>query len=155
MNEAASIIKNIFTGITGYFGVKFIPSILIPIFGVLFGFENNLILRAILLLVIIEFVLGMALAFRAAEPTKRKAERASKSAFKLAIYGLLISAGHLTEQITPGTTFIEEAITTFLGLTELILILESTGKLGFAVPQQLLVRIQSWRDGGSNKDTQP
>lgn len=69
-----------------------------------------------------------------------------KTGTKLAIYGLMASAGHLTEAIIPGTTFVDSAIISFLAITELISILENAGKVGYAIPKKLLNRLDELRD---------
>ena len=144
MSEFFMIIQGIFTGIREFFSLKFLPSFLIPIFGALFGFEMQKIIEALLLLVAIDFVTGIISAYTSKETIKSKS--AVRSAFKIAVYGLLVSAGHLTEQITPGSTYIEEAVTTFLALTELISIIENIGKMGFAIPKKLLNQLHKIRD---------
>lgn len=144
MSDFFTITKNIFSGIGEFFAMKFVPSFLIPLFGILFGFENTNILQALLVLVVIDFITGIASAYVSNEPIKSRS--AVRSAFKITVYGLLIAAGHLTEQITPGTTFIEEAVSTFLALTELISIIENIGKMGFAIPRKLLNQLHKLRD---------
>ena len=138
------IIQGLMLGIKEYFDLKLIPSILIPTFGFLFGFESQSIMLGLMALVVMDFITGIASAKKNGEPIRSRS--AVKSAYKVAIYGLLVSAGHITEQIVPLTTYIEEAVTTFLALTELISIIENVGKMGFAIPQKLLNQLQRWRD---------
>lgn len=144
MIDFISITKGVFTGIAEFFTLKLFPSFFVPVYGMLFGFETQKILQALLFLVIIDFITGIASAYVAKEHIRSRS--AVRSAFKIAVYGLLISAGHLTEQITPGGTFIEEAVTTFLALTELISIIENIGKMGFAIPRKLLNQLHKFRD---------
>lgn len=144
MNDYLLSIKSVFQGLQNFYFLKFLPSFIIPFAGFLFGYENDKVLLALFLLVAFDFITGIVAAHMAGERIRSRI--AVRSAFKVAIYGLLVSSGHLTEQITPGTTFIEEAITTFLALTELISILENAGKMGYAVPQKLLNQLQNWRN---------
>ncbi len=144
MTDIFSTLKGIYDGIGTFFVMKFFPSFALPIFGMFFGFDNPMILKALLILVTFDFITGIFSAHVAGEQIKSKS--AVRSAFKIAVYGLLISAGHLTEIITPGTTFIEEAVTTFLALTEFISIIENIGKMGFAVPRKLLNQLHKLRD---------
>ncbi len=144
MNDFYLVTKGVFTGIQDFFVVKLLPTILVPLYGMLFGFETENILQALLFLVVIDFITGIVSAHVSGEPIKSRS--AVRSAFKIAVYGLLVSAGHLTEQITPGGTFIEEAVTTFLALTELISIVENVGKMGFAIPRKLLNQLHKLRD---------
>lgn len=144
MRETMGIIQGLLKGVADYFSVKFLPSIVLPSFGFLFGFGSEKIMLGLLVLVTMDFITGIASAKKMGEPIRSR--NAVKSAYKVAIYGLLVSAGHITEQIVPLTTYIEEAVTTFLALTELISIIENTGKMGFAIPQKLLNQLQVWRD---------
>jgi len=134
-------IQKIFEGFLDLVHLKVIPSVIIPVFAVLFGFENQQIFLALFCLIIFDFITGVIGAHTSGEEIKSKT--AVRSAFKVAVYALLVSAGHLTEQITPGFTFIEEAITTFLALTELISILENVGKMGFPIPNKLLNKLRT------------
>lgn len=144
MSELISILRGIYEGVVHFFGIKLLPSVVIPVFGVLFGLQNPAILRALMILVVIDFITGIASAKVANEQIRSRA--AVRSAFKVAVYGLLVSAGHLTEVIVPGNLFIEEAVVSFLALTELISVIENIGKMGFAVPSKLLNQLQKLRD---------
>lgn len=147
MRDSLFTLKSVFDGVWEFASVKFWSSLLVPLFGVFFGFENPAILQALFLLTAIDFVTGVCSARVAGEQIKSRI--AVKSAYKVAVYGLLVSSGHLAEMITPGGTFIEEAVTSFLALTELISIIENVGKMGFAVPNKLLNQLQKLREGTS------
>lgn len=136
--------KEIFAGIFDTFSVKILPTLIIPSAGFLFGYDNFLSLQALLVLIVIDFITGIASAKKSGEEIKSK--KVVKSAFKIGIYGMLVSSANLTETIAPGTTYMVETMTTFLALTELISILENAGKLGFAVPQKWLNQLHKWRD---------
>ncbi len=144
MRNTLGTVKGVMVGVGEYFSVKFYPSVIIPAFSFLFGVGNEKIMLALLVLVVMDFITGIASAKKAGVPIESR--RAVKSAYKVAIYGLLVSAGHLTDGVVPFTAYIVEAITTFLALTELISIIENVGKMGFAVPAQLLNQLQKWRD---------
>jgi len=144
MIELFVAIKGIFIGIGEFFYLKVFPSLFVTTFGVLFGFDTQGILQALLILVIMDFVTGIASAYYKHEPINSGV--AVRTAVKITVYGLLVAAGHLTEEITPGNTFIEEAVTTFLALTELISIIENIGKMGFAIPKKLLNQLHKFRD---------
>lgn len=144
MNEFLAITKGVFEGIGNFFSLKVIPSFIVPLLGLLFGLGNPMVLKALFLLVVIDFITGIASAYVAKEPIRSRS--AVRSAFKVAVYGMLIAAGHLTEAIVPGTTFIEEVVVSFLALTELISIIENIGKMGYAVPKKLLNQLQKLRD---------
>lgn len=144
MTEFIYIVNNIFRGTAEFFGIKLIPAILIPVFGAFFGFDNLIILRALLFLIAFDFVTGVVSAHKNGEPIKSKG--IVRTAFKVAVYGILVSSGYLTEQVTPGTWHIQDAVIVFLALTELISIIENVGRMGYAIPKKLLMRLQNLRD---------
>lgn len=137
-------IKEVFYGIGEFVSIKLVPSYLLPVFGYLIGFENFFILKALVVIIIFDFITGIFAAYKTEEVIKSK--KAIRSAYKLAVYGLLVSAGHLTDIIVFNTNFIETAMSTFLVLTELISIIENADKMGYAVPQKLLNQLHRWRD---------
>lgn len=145
MRDTLSIVKGLFEGVKDYFSLKFFSSFLLPTFSFLFGMGNQNIVYGLLALIVFDFITGVCAAKHIGHPIQSR--NAVKSAYKVAVYGLLISAGHITEVILPGMTYIEQAVTSFLAVTELISIIENAGKLGFAVPQRLLNQLQKWRDG--------
>lgn len=144
INELFNVIKDTVMGLFESFFAKLLPAVILPVAGFMFGFDNFLTLEALLVLIVIDFITGISGAKITGKPIESK--KVAKSAFKIAIYGLLVSAAHLTETIAPGETFMVETMTTFLALTELISILENAGKLGFAVPQKWLNQLHKWRD---------
>lgn len=143
MREVITTVVDIFKGMLDTFILKLFPTIVLPSAGFLLGFDNFLSIQALLVLIVIDFVTGISAAKVSREEIKSK--KAVKSAFKVAIYGLLVSAAHLTETIAPGTTFMAETMITFLAVTELISVIENAGRLGFAVPQKLLNKLHELR----------
>ncbi len=60
---------------------------------------------------------------------------------------MLITTARLSEYSLPDVIgYLDETIIAFLCLTELISVLENTGKMGYAIPAQLLNKLKSWRD---------
>ncbi len=144
MTDFFHIIQRVFRGIWDFIGIKLIPAVLIPAFGFLFGVNNSHIIQALLALIFFDFITGVFSAYHSGEIIKSKG--IVRSAFKVAIYGLLISAGHLTDGVSPFPSFIQDAVTTFLALTELISIIENVGKMGYAIPKKLLHKLEKLRD---------
>lgn len=151
MRDTVAIIQGLMVGVGEYFQVKIIPSVIIPIFGFLFGFQSQSIMLGLLVLIAMDFLTALLAAKKLGAPINSRS--AVKSAYKVAVYGLLVSAGHITEVIVPFSTYIEEAVTTFLALTELISIIENVGKMGFAVPQKLLNQLEKWREAEPKQPT--
>ncbi len=127
-----------------YFYTKVVPAIIMPAFLLFFGKGNFIIIQALILLVIMDMITGIWSAYVTGEIVTSR--RAVRSAYKLVVYGLLVSGSHLAEVILPGQFFLEQVVTSFLGITELISIIENSGKMGFAVPQKLLAKLESFRD---------
>lgn len=147
LHEITQMVKTILSGVSHAFFSKLIPSLMIPLvpsLSFLFGTDNFLAMQALLVLIVIDFITGIFSARKVGEEIKSK--KAVKSAFKIGVYSLLVSSAHLAESIMPGSTFLVEAMTSFLALTELISILENAGKMGFAVPKKLLNQLHKLRD---------
>lgn len=68
-----------------------------------------------------------------------------RTAFKIVIYFLLISAGHMADITLFGMRFVEGGLIGFLGATEMISILENFGQAGHAVPQKILNQLEEYR----------
>lgn len=97
---------------------------------------QQLALMAVFCLIVMDFVLGVAAA-RATGDTIRSAKLVRKG-IKLTVYFSLIAAARVTEHAIPFMAFLDETVTGFLAATELLSILENTGRLGFAVPQKVV-----------------
>lgn len=69
------------------------------------------------------------------------------TAGKVAAYFTLISAGNLAEHGTQNyIPFLDETIIGFLCATELLSILENTGRMGYAVPQKLINKLSQYKN---------
>lgn len=99
---------------------------------------------AIIVLVSIDLLTAIMAEYKNGNPIESR--KALKTATKLVVYGLFLAAVHLTEAIVPGTTFLDEAVLSFLALTELISVMENIGKMGYPIPMLLLNRLKHWRD---------
>ena len=99
-------------------------------------------LIALLMLIVLDFIFGIASARVNKQPVQSSKIR--RSAFKVATYYLMVSAGFLAEK---SVTFlpIDETILAFLVLTELISILENAGRCGFAIPKTLLAQLEEYQ----------
>jgi len=142
--EILSNIKWVFVGMVDFINTKVVMSLLSPLGVFLFGINHVVILKALICLVVIDFITGSWSARESGEVISSR--KASRSAYKLVVYGLLAAGSHLTELILPGGTYLEEIVISFLALTEMISILENVGKAGFAIPHKLLKKLQVYRD---------
>lgn len=100
---------------------------------------------AILILIVFDFITSIAAQKKHGHPII--SSKIFRSAKKVAVYFLLISAGFLAERGTQNLVpIIDETIMGFLAITELISILENIGKLGYAVPQKLLNQLIKYKN---------
>lgn len=109
----------------------------------LFGPNGHPVNAILITLVIFDFVTAIMVSFKKGEPIESK--KAFKTVTKIVVYGIFLSASHLTEQVIPGTTFLDETAGSFLAITELISIIENIGHLGYAIPKKLLNRLEELR----------
>jgi phage-related holin len=98
----------------------------------------------VLTLIIIDLVTALAAEYKVGHAIESR--KALKTVTKIVIYGLMVAGAHLTEEILPGTTFLDSAAISFLALTELISILENIGKAGYAIPKKLLNQLETLRE---------
>lgn len=108
-----------------------------------FGGIEYKIMFAILTLVIFDFITAIKRAYDKKEEIQ--SAKIFRTAWKIFLYFMMISAGVLAETVIGFNFMIEETILGFLALTELISILENISHLGFGVPESLLNRLKDIR----------
>lgn len=138
------IAKHIFNRLTEYFGVKMFAGVGVAVYEFAFGGIPYNVAGAIVALVLIDMVTGMFASKKTGVIITSK--RAFATAGKLAVYGLLISAGHMTEVVVGYDIRVDEGIMVILALTELISILENGANLGYSIPKKLLNQLKKMRD---------
>lgn len=100
---------------------------------------------ALFCLIIFDWVTGV-LAARASGDVI-KSSKILRTPIKIAIYFMLITTARLSEYSLPNVIgYLDETVIAFLALTELVSIIENTGKMGYAVPIKLLDKLKSLRD---------
>lgn len=100
---------------------------------------------AIFFLIIFDWVTGILAAKHTGITIK--SSKIVRTPIKIAIYFMLITAARIAEFSLPEVIrYLDEAVIAFLALTELISVIENTGKLGYAIPKKLLNQLKSWRD---------
>lgn len=113
--------------------------------GIAFGETNAVIFLGIMILCFIDFV--TALVREKKLGAKIESKKAVRTAIKIAIYGMLVSAGYVTESIIGAHIVnlpIAGTISGFIAVTELISILENVGQMGYVIPQKLLNLLQDY-----------
>ena len=138
-------IANVFTSITEHAWVKASSALGYSLYAYSFDPLQTRGLQALLILIVMDFLTGISAAKRSGEEIK--SSNIFRSALKVLLYFMMVSATHLTESAVPIIkAFGDETIIAFLALTELISILENVGRLGFSVPQRMLNKLIELRD---------
>lgn len=114
------------------------------VFSFFFDETRTVALLAILMLIIFDFITGLAVA--KVNGQEIKSSKVFRSAIKVLMYFMMIASGHIVESIININFFIDETLMVFLGVTEFISIIENIGNLGFAIPKKLLNKLEEFRD---------
>jgi toxin secretion/phage lysis holin len=97
---------------------------------------------AVLMLMIIDTILGLMATWYEGQPlTSRKFSRVVQ---KGVVYFLGISAGYFAD-ISIGWQVIQATMIAFIGVTELISILENMGRMGYQTPKKLLNQLKDFQ----------
>lgn len=100
---------------------------------------------AIMVLIVVDFVTGLASAKMTGETIT--SGKIFHTAIKIIVYFTFIASASVTETAVPTVSaFCDETIIAFLAFTELISVTENIGKMGFAVPKKWLNKLQELRD---------
>lgn len=100
---------------------------------------------ALLFLMLFDWFTGILAAKVSGEVIK--SSKILRTPIKIAIYFMLITTARLSEYSLPDVIgYLDETVIAFLALTELISVIENAGKMGYAIPKQLLNKLKSWRD---------
>lgn len=142
--ESVQYIASLFVSTCEHFWTKCIASFFFSYY--VFFFDVHLIeaSKALLVLIIVDFLTAFFAAKKSGEEIK--SSKIFRTPLKILIYFMLVSVAHLMEVVSPLLSILDETMMGFLALTELISILENTGRMGFAVPKKLLNKLQELRD---------
>jgi len=136
-------VNEIFTAASFWYKIKVIISLIIGATTYFISEEYHAVAVMVLVLTIFDFITAIMAVSKTGEPIRSK--RVLKTVTKIVVYGLLISAASFTERVVFGKTFMEEAVISFLAITELISIIENVGKMGYVVPNRLLNTLRDMR----------
>lgn len=140
-----SYVKAIFFKIFEGFELKILAGIAISAFSFLFDKIYADAMLAIVILTAFDFVTGIVAQKK--NGIQIESSKVFRSAKKIAIYFVLISAGFLSETATNHVLpIMDETIMGFLAVTELISILENAGHMGYAIPQKLLNQLIKYKN---------
>lgn len=138
-------LQNIWYKMSHFIEVKLFGSLLLTSIAFLFDDALQAGLMSLFLLIIFDFVTALANAYH--KKIEIQSRKIFTTAVKIVIYFGLIASANLAEHAVPMLEkILDETILGFLALTELISILENCGKLGFAIPQKLLNKLEEIRD---------
>lgn len=119
-------------------------ALILFVFNFLFDERYKLILLAVLILIIFDFITGVYSSYVSGEEIK--SAKVFRSAVKTTMYFLIISSSFLAEKSMQIFPYIDETVIGFLAATELVSIMENVGKCGFVIPKKLLKKIKKYRD---------
>jgi phage-related holin len=146
MDSYPALLTTIFDSMMKHIELKVIVGMVTSLSTFLLPMDSWQAMLALLALVTFDFIMGVAASKKAGCPiTGRKM---AKTPLKIGIYGVLVSSAHLTNMAidVPIEWFsIQTAMIGFLAATELVSILENSGRLGFAVPKKLLNQLNDFR----------
>lgn len=139
-----AIITHTFYKITEFFSLKMWAGFGAVIYSFFFGDIPYAVAMSLVVLVIFDMITGIAAS--KVSGVIISSRQVFVTAGKLAIYGLLISAGHLTNVVIGFDFKLDSAIMVVLAFTEIISILENAGNMGYAIPKKILNKAREYRD---------
>ncbi len=138
----------VFSSLINFMEIKALGGLVVAAYAFFFHVPHWHLMAALIALLTFDLVTGIAASKLSGEEIKSK--RVLKTPLKFFIYSILISTAHLTEVILnlPGAfSVLEQAMIGFLAITEMVSIIENSGRMGFAIPKRLLNQLQQYRDG--------
>lgn len=149
LHVVATFINNALFSPTDF---KIASSVILSILFFFFGNIYTEALIAILMLMILDTILGVAAAIYE-KPVGVKilskeclnSRRFSRVVIKGMVYFSAISAGYFADLTIPFDV-IQATMIAFIGATEFISVLENMGRLGYPTPKNLLERLKQLRD---------
>lgn len=105
-----------------------------------FGDISHSLLSALFMLILFDFVTGVWASKQAQEDIK--SGKIFRTAWKLVLYFMAVSAGYFTELVIGTDIFISKTIMIFLAVTELISIFENIEKGGYPMPTNLIKKLK-------------
>lgn len=110
-----------------------------------FNLTNKDALIALFVLILFDAISAIHRAYKT--DYEIQSRKMVKTAVKIVMYMLLVSAGHFADVAIVGSGFIELAVISWLAATEILSIFENFGKAGYKVPQSLLNQIRKTSNG--------
>lgn len=127
--------------------MKCVSVVLVICAHIAFGDVDSAVLVGVGALTVLDFITAIMREYKLGR--KIESRKIIKTAVKLFVYGLLISASYITEAVIGIKAFnlpVTEIMATFIAVTELVSIMENVGDMGYVIPQKLLGRLKEIRD---------
>ncbi len=126
-----------------YIYLKCAGAIGVMTYSFFFGDIEKLILTSVVSLVIMDMFTGVIASYKTGKDIQSK--KFLNTAIKLFVYTMLISAGHMTENIIGLDFKIDEIITFAIATTEFISIVENMARMGFKPARRILNQLDNFR----------
>lgn len=124
---------------------KSIFSFFFVVFSFLFDVNQASSLLALFILILLDFVSGVAAARFNDQPIR--SSKIKHTAIKITAYFAVISGAHLVEHgLSNFLGILDETVIAFFLLTELISLLENVGKMGIDTPKKLINKLTDARN---------
>lgn len=114
---------------------------------VVFGDVDSAVIMGVGALTVMDFITAIMREYKLGKQIESR--KVVKTAVKLFVYGLMISASYITEAVIGIKAFnlpVTEIMATFIAVTELVSILENIGDMGYVIPKKLLGRLKDFSD---------
>jgi phage-related holin len=99
----------------------------------------------LLILILFDWVTGTMAARHTGDHIK--SAKIFRTPVKIVVYFMLVTGARISEYSLPDMVhFIDETVVAFLTLTEMISLLENTGKMGYPIPIKILKKLRKLRD---------
>lgn len=115
------------------------------VFSFLFDINQASSLLALFILILLDFVSGVSAARFNDQPIR--SSKIKHTAIKITAYFAVIAGAHLVENgLSNFLGILDETVTAFFLLTELISLLENVGKMGIDTPKKLINQITDYKN---------
>lgn len=127
-------------GLYTWSGFKAILAIFLAVLVEVIGI-NWLAYQVLFIMVTIDFITGFTCAAKNCNLSSRKA---SRTVYKLLIYILLVIAAHQLTRYAFYLEWLEHTIVVYLGITEMLSIIENAHRLGVPIPIWITEKLSSY-----------
>lgn len=128
---------------TSYMALKCASVVGLLTYSFFFGDIKETIIISVIVLALMDMITGIIASVKTGASIESR--KLLKTAIKIFVYLLMISAGHLAENLFGFDFKADEIITAVLGVTELISILENASRMGYAIPRKLLNQLKDFK----------